>query len=288
VTDCWRRSGDSFSGQLAARAESTGREVEYTNRACIGATTADIISRDQRGTSQKKQIDYITDTKPDVITLTIGGNDIGFGPLARNCVINSVVFIWQCDVSADRVNLVNKQSGERDSYDGLYDRLVATYVAVRNAQGAGGHLYVLSYPTVFEKSALWDAQYLLAPRTGPLGLPTVGNCFGFASYQARESNKLSARLGDTIYLAVQAANAQVGSVHWVDWRNDVVTEGEGFLGLKKVRVSYNSEGLCARNAPWDMNGLAFGSGQQFGKDSFHPTRQGYAFASNRLETELGW
>lgn len=286
--DCWARADASFSGQLVGRAKAAGRNVEYENHACIGATTADILNRSQPNTSQSKQLDYVTSMKPDVITLTIGGNDIGFGPIATGCVINSVVFAYQCSVNAKNVNLVDKAATERSSWDGLYDRLAKTYVALRNAQGSEGDLYVLTYPTVFEKTALWDPDYLFALRSGPFGLPTTGNCFGFSSGQSRESNQLSTRLGDTIYLAAQAANAQVGNVHFVDWRSEVVTESEGFFGRTKVRVAYNSEGLCARNRPWDMNGLAFGEGQRFGKDSFHPTEQGYKLASERLESELGW
>jgi lysophospholipase L1-like esterase len=288
VQDCWRRASDSYSGQLADRAKAAGRDVDYANRACIGATTADILSRGQPGTDQSKQLDYVTRRQPDVITLTIGGNDIGFAPLAEKCVYNSVVFFIRCQLNANRVNLVDKQRHERNSYDGLYDRLVDTYVALRKAQGESGHLYVLSYPTIFEKSALWDTRYLLSPRSGPIGLPQLGDCFGFAGYQARESNELSTRLGDTIYLATHAADEQEDNVHFVDWRNDIITEGKGLFGLKKVRVAYNSEGLCARNAPWDLNGYAFGNGQRFRKDSFHPTIQGYQFASSRLEAELGW
>lgn len=283
VQDCWRRPNDSFSGQLVQMAQSAGRNIDYRNQACIGATTADIISRSQPGTQQSKQLDYVSEFQPDVITLTIGGNDIGFGPLARNCVINSLIFVWSCSVDAERVNLVDKQRSERASYDGLYDRLVATYVALRQAQGSEGHLYVLTYPTVFERSAFWDTIYQFSPRS--LG---VGNCNGFNARQARESNKLGTRLGDTMFLAVEAANNQVGNVHFVDWRNEVVTEGEGFLGRNKVRVAYNREGLCARDAPWDMNGLAFGDGQQFGKDSFHPTEQGYRNGAERLKAVLGW
>jgi hypothetical protein len=171
----------------------------------MGAVTADITARPQPHTTQFAQLDYVKANKPDVVTLTIGGNDIEFPSIARDCVLHSILswpvpWLVPCPVDSNTMQLVDRQKGEHASWDGLYDRLVKTYLAIRNAQPAGGQLYVLSYPVAFDNPLHWR----LLDR-----LP-LNRCDLFSDTEARLANAMSVRLGDTIFLAVQEANRQVG------------------------------------------------------------------------------
>lgn len=61
----------------------------FTDMTCGGATTAD-MTQAQSGTSNPPQFDGL---KPDtsLVTLTIGGNDIGFAGIAEHCALLGVV-----------------------------------------------------------------------------------------------------------------------------------------------------------------------------------------------------
>jgi len=136
---------------------------------------------------------------------------------------------------------------------------------------------VLSYPVPFDNPFHWR-----------LGAFLLNNCDGFSMNEARLANAMSVRLGDTIFLAAQEANRQVGGVHFVDWRPPVTTE---IIGGRKQRVAYDPNGLCSRNGPSsaDMNGLYFppiappGLGLD---DSFHPTQRGYSNGASSLVDAL--
>jgi len=78
------RSGRNYPHQLAAALGS-----DLVDVTCSGATTADILSRSQRGFDGRTvppQIDAVT-AETDLVTVTIGGNDLGLvgGMLAGSC-----------------------------------------------------------------------------------------------------------------------------------------------------------------------------------------------------------
>jgi GDSL-like Lipase/Acylhydrolase family len=274
--NCRQHADLSYAGQARTTAASE-HTIAFKFAACMGAVTADITARPQPKTTQFPQIDYVKANKPDVVTLTIGGNDIGFPSIASHCVVHAIVpWIVSCPIDSNAMQLANPQKGERRSWDGLYDRLVKTYVAIRKAQPAGGQLYVLSYPVPFDNPLHWRLDRFL-----------LNNCNGFSRNEARLANAMSVRLGDTIFLAVQEANRQVGGIHFVDWRPPVTTER---INGREQRVAYDPNGLCSRNGPSsaDMNGLYFpiappGLGKD---DSFHPTRRGYSNGASSLVDAL--
>lgn len=78
---CWR-SADSYSEVLAANLRASGKAVTLTNVTCSGAATTD-LSQPFRG--QPPQLDSLK-TTTGLVTLTIGGNDIGLAEYAGQCV----------------------------------------------------------------------------------------------------------------------------------------------------------------------------------------------------------
>lgn len=214
------------------------------------------------------------------MTLTVGGNDIRFPDIATQCVAHSLVPVLPgliaCPADSDTMRLSDPPRGERASWDGLYDRLVKTYVTIRKAQSTAGQLYVLTYPVPFDEPFHWRTSALLS-----------NNCNGFSRVEAREANATPVRLGDTIYKATREANRQVGGVHFVDWRPPVSTET---ISGRKQRVAYDPNGLSSRNgaSTADLNGVYFPfASAGYGKpDSFHPTKRGYSNGAKVLVNAL--
>ncbi|MBV9058179.1 MAG: SGNH/GDSL hydrolase family protein [Pseudonocardiales bacterium] len=97
--------------------------------ACSGATTGDV-----RG-SQITALDSST----DLVTVTIGGNDAGFGPVLRTCTV----------ASSDNVCIAAVDAAEYFARSELPGRLARTYAAIR-AAAPRARVIVLGYPRLFD------------------------------------------------------------------------------------------------------------------------------------------
>jgi hypothetical protein len=274
---CRTHREQSYAGQAKQQATNAGRTIAFQFAACMNAKTVDIL-KPQSGTGQLAQLEYVKANRPDVVTITIGGNDIRFPTIARLCVANAIASILvSCPVDSNSMALDSPKRGERASWDGLYDRLVNTYVAIRQQQPATGHLYVNSYPVLFDNPSHWNRVSQILQRCGV-----------FSATESRLANAMSVRLGDTTFKAVQEANRRVGGVHFVDWRPPVVSER---ISGRVQRVAYDPNGLCSRNPLPDatMNPLYLPGLTPAGHDwhdSFHPTTRGYARGATVLTNEL--
>ena len=61
-----------------------GTATDATSRACSGATTAEVLEREQHP-GVGPQIDAVT-PGTDLVTVTVGGNDLGFATVMSDCV----------------------------------------------------------------------------------------------------------------------------------------------------------------------------------------------------------
>ena len=262
--------------RVAEHPERRGSRVDYQLAACSGAVTgygqsntvqiANSLDGSKRPLSIRNQIeDFITEDT-DVVTLTAGGNDLGFADLLVDC------YILSC--GDDFMNLEPSASlpaGDVD-WDGLYARLVALYRETRLAMNPEGHLYVFTYPAAFS---------------------LIGNeCEGLSYEEQLAANAFVTRLGDTIWLAAQEANERHSNIQVVDWRQgERISNGYRTPDGRTFDTYDSGNGLCG---PLDdmINGFLvpvldivesgdIGRSLQ-AKDSFHPTLFGYQFAANRL------
>jgi lysophospholipase L1-like esterase len=142
----------------------TGHDLNYNSYhsvACSGAVTNDITNtsdgyisqagpkkRKQDRTSQIPQIltsfspgyinqlDFVSQYQPKVITVSIGGNDIGFSSILRKCVLS----IGSCySTYEDRVELLNE-------VDSKFPAFADTYTKIKNAASPDSKIYVIGYP----------------------------------------------------------------------------------------------------------------------------------------------
>jgi lysophospholipase L1-like esterase len=99
--------------------------------ACSGATTADVLA------SQIPALQPGT----DLVTITIGGNDAGFGPVLQTCTA----------ATSDRTCFAAVDAAEAFEVSVLRDRLTRTYTAIRQAS-PHAQVVVLGYPRLFDLS----------------------------------------------------------------------------------------------------------------------------------------
>ncbi len=121
------RSDRAYGPLYAAAADV----ASFRFPACGGAVTQDVID---------DQLSAV-DSRTDLISITIGGNDAGFATTAATCVLGS-----------DAVCAGAVASARRYITGTLPGRLDATYAAIRQ-RSPGATVVVLGYPRLFETTA---------------------------------------------------------------------------------------------------------------------------------------
>lgn len=99
--------------------------------ACSGATTSNIVTSGQWG--EPKQLDALSDTT-DIVTVTIGGNNVGFVNFATACVVDA------CDEST------SIYSSTMSDISSLGDDLEDVYLQILDSIDDEGQVYVMNYP----------------------------------------------------------------------------------------------------------------------------------------------
>jgi lysophospholipase L1-like esterase len=161
--------------------------------ACSGARLPEVVTSDARrheAERRQSQISRITGS-PGVITLTIGGNDVGFAQVLGTCVVSGNCVASYRKPSGD-VLLRRIRQLEQD--------LPGAYAAVR-ARAPHARLVVAGYPRLFPKSGDVDAG---------------GNCAAGRRISDDEATYLNARTA-ALDAAIRRAAARAG-VTYVDVR----------------------------------------------------------------------
>jgi lysophospholipase L1-like esterase len=118
------RSPNGYPAQWAA----ANSPRSFTNLACSGAETGDVLST---------QVPALS-SGADLISITIGGNDAGFAPT-----------VLSCEVSSDASCAATVAAAENDINETLPAKLDATYAAI-TAKAPGAKVVVLDYPPLFD------------------------------------------------------------------------------------------------------------------------------------------
>lgn len=111
-------------------------------RACSGAVTTNVTDLEQW--NEGIQLDWWPDNSTQLVTMTIGGNDIGFSDFAKACVLST------CDAGTTVYNsATNKISNE------LPNKLKETYKRIL-AYAPNADIYVMDYPYVVPEKSVSD------------------------------------------------------------------------------------------------------------------------------------
>jgi lysophospholipase L1-like esterase len=135
-TDKCHRSPKAWPRMLATQDSPVGTLSQF---ACSGAITSDITSTSRSGESP--QITALKGLRhvPSLVTITIGGNDIGFANILKDCVTSLAVGGCAGDGTLQRAS--NKISK-------LVPTLVKTLQAVESA-APGADVVLVGYPSLF-------------------------------------------------------------------------------------------------------------------------------------------
>jgi lysophospholipase L1-like esterase len=123
------RSTNAYS-QLWANSHSP---ASYVSVACSGATTQDVLNNQLSALS----------TATTLVTITIGGNDVGFSSVMQTCVLGS---------DSSCLSAINTATAQARSI--LPGRLATTYSAIRSA-APNARVVVLDYPEFYDVSHSW-------------------------------------------------------------------------------------------------------------------------------------
>ena len=137
------RSGDCLRSDRSYPARWAGANdpASFVSVACSGATTGEVLARQVRTVSR--------DT--DLVTLTVGGNDVGFAPVLGTCSTA------QRDEDCERA----VKTGERLARYVLPSGVVPIIAGARLQASPGARLVVTGYPRLFEPGR--DCATPLAP-----------------------------------------------------------------------------------------------------------------------------
>ncbi len=155
------------------------------------------------------QTDFVDTYRPEVISLSIGGNDIGFSDILKQCV----------SPVADNMSCFPTYEDQAELYrsmNGAYDRLVRTYSLIHRP---GKRVYVVGYPQI--------------------ALPG-GNCAANVHLDAREL-ELSANLINHLNGVIAAAALKAG-VYYVDVSQSLA--GHRMCENNSREVAVNGFTLC--------------------------------------------
>jgi lysophospholipase L1-like esterase len=138
--------GDSYSAGVGAPGQSglclrgsngypalwakQNKPKTYENVACSGAVTTDVVNN---------QVSHLSNST-DLVTITIGGNDVGFASVVITCTLAGY------DGCAAAVQ------SARDSEPVVLPKLDATYRAIR-AHAPNAKVVVLAYPILFDTAS---------------------------------------------------------------------------------------------------------------------------------------
>jgi lysophospholipase L1-like esterase len=147
VHDECHRSFRAYPALIAGRRSSPGTWGFW---ACSGATTADLTHTNHANPGEIPQLDRIappgrSDPRVDLVTLTIGGNDVGFGSAALSCVVARYLPGLEACQSQWRARMQNAIAK-------LQTKLPSIYRAV-HARAPNARILVLGYPDPFPRTA---------------------------------------------------------------------------------------------------------------------------------------
>lgn len=237
---------------------------------CTGAISPDVAQQltDAASTSGAP--------KADVVTLSMGGNDIFFADVIKGCI--DVGVSWDainpgCDQSEqDLKRRVDMLAAATTRVDGEYQgvTLPLLYDEIGKQVRPGGSVVVLGYPQIVEETGRWDGWRR----------NLLHHCEGVEDYDVSMLRSVAGYLNFQIALAVKAADERWASkgvrFHWRDIATGVYETGD---------AADQRHALCSAQ-PW-INGqtTGVGSGDWQFERSFHPMQEGHTETGNWL---AGW
>lgn len=194
------------------------------------------------------QISLVKKYTPTVATISVGGNDIGFGDIVTACIVNKF-FKGFAPCSASRFD----REQVANAIDAQIPQLAATFRSVKQNLGGDQKLYVVGYPKIVNYNSVFCS----------LNTPMDQNEREFAD-----------NLVDYLNEAVRIAAAQAGA-RFLDMSSAFVDSDHDYR-------------LCGNDEQKAVNGLMTESassrkpGEPIARESFHPNKLGQSLMAQQI------
>jgi lysophospholipase L1-like esterase len=234
--------------------------------ACQGETTSELNQAvNNESASEIDQLTtYVTKhDSPDLVTFTIGGNDLGFSDILKWCYLGGT------ETCLHEISSLNEKVST-DAFPLIFT-LARAYAAVANAAGPSAQVVVVGYPDLF-------------PQPGGLGtaLSVTYNClwlrdttFPLLGLSTLVSPYVNRLLGN-----IENAQAEL---------NEDMSIAAGIAGVQFVPIPYSEYGheLCTSD-PWinPLNPLHSGIINN-NRNSGHPNVPGSAAIASAVSSSIG-
>jgi hypothetical protein len=303
-------------------AQSLGVTSSFQFRACSGAVTGStydasaftkgspsvLLGKKDFEASQLTSLSSAT----KVVSLTVGGDDLGFAKVLAACAGVMVKEGPLSDVFASRApgasqakcnsDLAQSQSiatSISTSPPSLEGALVDTYTQILNA-APNAALFVLNYPQFFSTSSVSK----FCPLTGAIRVGPASLYLGISSSQLSGINNLEVELNTDIATAIQQVNQTLGTNRIELVNDNLLSSADGLTCNTKTMSNSDINGVIF-NVPTSISSyirdcflpgdglvphcggaLTAAKSNIIAKGSLHPKPKGQALMANALESAI--
>lgn len=243
--ECYR-SRNAYSRVLAADTRLAIRDAGFW--ACTGAETKHIVDVTQYGPYAQPPQSMFLSPAVGYVVLTLGGNDIGFGDLARACAIPTTTCKGVPHQTAvGKINNVLPGNMER------------AFDAIRARVGASTKVLLVNYPMMVN-----------APSSAS------SSCGVLSADEMTAVRDVITKLNAKLAESVAAANRKSGATGTQFVLVDVNKTGSPFRGRE----------LCTSSPAFNALRLASGSVSAIAVESFHPNQSGQSLYAQLVRPYL--
>ncbi|MFP5282492.1 MAG: SGNH/GDSL hydrolase family protein [Actinomycetes bacterium] len=251
-----RRSPLAY-GPLLSYADPRLRPLRFV--ACSGATTSDFLTANSDQAGEPAQLAALRRTTRTV-SLTVGGNDLGFAGVAGACVQSSQTTGFGCSRSPALNAVVAARlaalagAGQAPAPDGSAIVAIARLLADIGERAPRAEIFLAGYPELFgDDRADYRADPTAPSQASCLVNPLVNARVDYAD--AQWFNQATQQLNGVLRAAVERA------------------EDAGVEATYVSAGTFDGHGLCDQGTAW-IQPVLLGSGGQPLPESLHPTAQG--------------
>lgn len=225
--------------------------------ACSGAVTDDLFHQNPVNTMEDAQLGHLTQDT-EVVTLTIGGNDMGFVGVMNECAEYGDHHGYGCSSNSTLINTMNDRlaalNGTANTtmfIDGREIHSISAVLGEIATKAPNASIYIAGYPKLFGSST----SYFDAESTAPGGYECAAFPAGFSYTDAQWMNDWADDINTVINAAVSGAVLNGIDVHYVS------------------PALFDGHGLCDSGVSW-MNWVYLDDLEHVKPESFHPTPSG--------------
>lgn len=240
--------GDIIGNDVSYWGQNNRLDSEHVGLNKISKTIYQASAIDNFNPGRAHQINFVRKYRPKIITVGIGGNDVGFMDKLRSCVGPDT-----CEWTA------YGKAREKTAFEvsSVFNRLVSTYTELHSASPAS-KIYVIGYPKIIDQS---------------------GNCSPLTGMLLNPAEREFMNQGIIYINQVIAAAAKKAGVAYIDTQDSF---GSNVLCGDKAPSLMNAVRLGDDDAISDKTNWL----KIIGKESFHPRPDGHVALAGTIKNAI--